>query len=116
MRSSALSFTAAIWPACVLMCGILHTGTGIPLSDFYPFGENENDFTVGPTLDGSNSTMLDQEFPFFDEMYDLIHVSIINRQLVECNEVYVVHQKQHLGVLHTKWRTMNIVIKYDSQT
>ena len=77
--SSALSFTAAIWPACVLMCGILYAGTGIPLSDFYPFGASENDFTVGPTDDGSGSTMLDQEFPFFDEAYDLIYVSTLNR-------------------------------------
>ena len=80
MGNSALSFTAAIWPACFLMCGIFHVCTGIPLSDFYPFGASENDFTVGPTLDGSNSTMLDQEFPFFDETYDLIYVSILNRQ------------------------------------
>ena len=75
---SALSFTAAIWPACFLMCGMLHAGTGIPLSDFYPFGASENDFTVGPTLDGSNSIMLDQKFPFFDETHDLIYVSIFN--------------------------------------
>ena len=76
MGSSALSFTVAIWLKYFLMCGILHTGIGIPLSDFYPFGASENDFTVGPTDDGSNSTMLDQEFPFFDEMFDLIYVSI----------------------------------------
>ena len=78
MGSSALSFTVAIWPACLLICGILRAVTGIPLSDFYPFGENENDFTVGPTLDGNKSTALVQEFPFFDEMYDLIYVSIFN--------------------------------------
>ena len=113
MRSSALSFIAAIWPTCFLMCVILHTGAGIPLNDFYPFGANENDFTVGPTLDGGNSTMLDQEFFFFDETYNLIYVSIINRQLAECNKVCVVHQKQHLGVLHTKWRAMHLVIQYD---
>ena len=73
-----MSFAVAIWPASLLMCGILHSGSGIPLSDFYPFGANENDFTVGPTLDGNNSTMLDQELLFFDEKYDLLYVSVFN--------------------------------------
>ena len=80
MGRSALSFTVAIWPACLLVCGILHASTGIPLSDFYPFGKNENDFTVVPTLDGNNSTTLVQEFPFFNEIYDLIYVSFFNGQ------------------------------------
>ena len=60
------------------MYGIFIAGTGIPLSDFYPFGANEKDFTVGPTLDGNNSTLLDQEFPFFNERYSLIYVGFIN--------------------------------------
>ena len=66
---------AVVWTLLLLMCGILHTGTGIPLSDFYSFGANERDFTVGPILDGNNYTILDQGFPFFDEKYDLIYVS-----------------------------------------
>ena len=78
MGSLALSFPVATWTTYYLICGILHTGTGIPLSDFYPFGASENDFTVGPTDDGSNSTMLDQEFPFFGETHDLIYVSTFN--------------------------------------
>ena len=71
-----MSFTVAIWLACLLMCGILHAVTRIPLSDFHQFGANENDFTIGPTVNGSNSTVLDQEIPFFDETYDQIYVSI----------------------------------------
>jgi len=65
----------AAWPSFLLVCGILRTSTGIPLSEFYPFGENVNDYKVGPTLDGNNSTMLDQEFPFFNAMYHRIYVS-----------------------------------------
>ena len=66
----------AVWTLLLLVCGILHDGTGIPLSDFYPFGANKKDFTVGPTLDGYNSIMLGQMLPFFEEIYDMIYVSL----------------------------------------
>ena len=59
------------------MYGIFLACTAIPLNDFYQFGTNEKDFTVGPTLDGNNSSMLNQEFPFFNERYSLIYVSFI---------------------------------------
>jgi len=69
-------FAMADWAAWLLVCGILRVGAGIPLGDFYPFGATVKDFTVGPTLDGNNSTLLDQEFPFFNKSYHLIYVSL----------------------------------------
>ena len=40
------------WASFFLMlCGILHVGTGIPLSDFYPFGANEKDIQLGQLME-----------------------------------------------------------------
>ena len=50
MWSLALSFPVAIWTTYFLICGILHTGIGIPLSDFYPFGASENDLLLGELM------------------------------------------------------------------
>jgi len=65
------------WALLLLICEILQVGRGIPLSDFYPFGSNTNDFMVGPTLDGNILTILDQGFPFFNREYSLVYVSSI---------------------------------------
>ena len=52
----------AVWTLILLVCGIVHGITGIPLSDFYPFGANEKDFTVHSTDDGNNSLYWSKTF------------------------------------------------------
>ena len=47
----------------------------VPLESFYPFGENNSDSLIGPTLDGHAKLNLTQNFTFFGESYSVIYVS-----------------------------------------
>lgn len=51
---------------------------GIPLDDFYPFGEDAGDNVMQRTLDGSSPLIkLDSSiYPFYGQEYDQLYVRI----------------------------------------
>ena len=54
------------------------TAVGIPLSEFYPFGEEAGDISLPRTLDGSSPLikLASAVFPFYGQEYDQLFVSI----------------------------------------
>ena len=49
---------------------------GIPLDEFYPFGEDAGDSLLERTLDGSSSVieLVNSVFPFYGREYDQLYV------------------------------------------
>lgn len=62
---------------CVLLLCLAEQALSIPLSLFYPFGENVSDSILGPNDDGS-SPQIDLEagfFPYFGATHTSLYVS-----------------------------------------
>ena len=56
---------------------VFHCSSGIPLDQFFPFGEEAGDTLVDRTLDGSSAAItLPSPFPFFDNSNGTVFVSL----------------------------------------
>ena len=62
----------------VVLLGILGVTCGIPLSEFYPFGEEAGDTEIPSNDDDSSSAVdLPLPFPFFDTLHQTVYVSVL---------------------------------------
>ena len=49
---------------------------GIPLDEFFPFGDNVGDLVLPPTDDNSTAIQLNVGFTFYNQTYQTIFVSV----------------------------------------
>ena len=60
-----------------LLLTLRRVGTAIPLANFYPFGEANNDSRLLPNDDGSSEQIFfDRPFPFFGSRHTSLYVSL----------------------------------------
>ena len=68
--------TFVVTVAVILLQSSRQTAFGIPLSEFYPYGENAGDFVLNTTLDGSSPLfeLSYSVFPFYGQEYAQLYV------------------------------------------
>ncbi len=60
----------------LFLLNLPYFSNGVPLSSFYPYGQDVNDSLVGPTDDGNSDIIyLTNSFLFFGNEYTTLYVS-----------------------------------------
>ncbi len=60
----------------LFLLNLPYFSNGVPLSSFYPYGQDVNDSLVRPTLDGNSGIInLTSSFLFFGNEYTTLYVS-----------------------------------------